>query len=54
LKTENWENHIEHIITCLGSARVAMGIVASFMTNDVSKLVYYGSFYSIMSYRVIF
>ena len=30
-----------------------MGIVASFMTTDVSKLVYYGSFHS-MSYRVIF
>jgi hypothetical protein len=31
-----------------------MRIVASFMTTDVSKLVYYGSFHSIMSYGVIF
>jgi hypothetical protein len=50
----NWKNHIKHIIPCHGSARVAMGIVASFMTTDVSKLVYYGSFHSIMSCRVIF
>ena len=28
--------------------------VASFMKTDVSKLVYYGSFHSIMSYGVIF
>jgi len=31
-----------------------MRIVASFMTTDVSKLVYYGSFHSITSYGVIF
>jgi hypothetical protein len=31
-----------------------MGIAASFMATDVSKLVYYGSFHSIMSYGVIF
>ena len=31
-----------------------MRIVASFMTTDVSKLVYYGSFRSITSYGVIF
>jgi len=31
-----------------------MRIVALFMTTDVSKLVYYGSFHSIMSSGVIF
>ena len=31
-----------------------MRIVASLMTTDVSKLVYFGSFHSIMSYGVIF
>jgi len=31
-----------------------MRIAASFMTTDVSKLVYYSSFHSIMSYEVIF
>jgi hypothetical protein len=31
-----------------------MRIVASFMTTGVSKLVYYGSFHSVMSYGVIF
>jgi hypothetical protein len=31
-----------------------MRIVASFMTSDVSKLVHYGSFHSIMSYGVTF
>ena len=31
-----------------------MRIDASFMTTDVSKLVYYGSFRSITSYGVIF
>jgi hypothetical protein len=31
-----------------------MRIVASSMTTDISKLVYYGSFHSIMSYGVTF
>ena len=31
-----------------------MRIAAAFMTTDVSKLVYYGSFHSIMYYGVIF
>jgi hypothetical protein len=31
-----------------------MRIVASLMTTEVSKLIYYGSFHSVMSYRVIF
>ena len=31
-----------------------MRIAASFMTTDVSKLVYYGNFHSIMNYEVIF
>ena len=31
-----------------------MRIVVSFMTTDVSKLVYYGSFHSVMSYGDIF
>ena len=31
-----------------------MRIVALFMKTDVSKLVYYGSFHSIMSYGVTF
>jgi len=31
-----------------------MRLTASFMTTDISKLVYYGSFHSIMSYGFIF
>jgi hypothetical protein len=31
-----------------------MRIVASFVTIDVSKLVYYGSFHPIISYGIIF
>jgi len=31
-----------------------MRTAALFMKTDVSKLVYYGSFHSIMSYGVIF
>jgi hypothetical protein len=46
-------NQIEHK-HCLVSTWVAMRIVASFMTTDVSKLVYCRSFHSIMSYGLIF
>jgi hypothetical protein len=54
LQIDNWKKHIEQITHCFGSTGVAMRVVASFMTTDVSKLVYCGSFHSIMSYGVIF
>ena len=54
LITLTGKKHTEHIIHCLGSTWIAMRIAASFMTTDVSKLVYYGNFHSIMNYEVIF
>jgi hypothetical protein len=35
----NWKKHIEHIIQHLSLTLIAMRIVASFMTTDISKLV---------------
>jgi hypothetical protein len=52
--TLSWETHIDYIIPKLSTACYTMRITKPYMSQNISRIVYFSYFHSIMNYGLLF